>query len=337
MCFKCEDPNHFISDCPKQSYNDQKAFVVGCWSDSEDGSKKEENCLMALDNNEVLSDTPYYSSSSLDSELLQNEYNKNKARLVAQGYNQQEGINFDETYAPVARLESIRIFLAYACADDFKLFQMDVKNAFLNGFIYEEVYVAHPPGFEKPNRVFKLKKALYGLKQAPKAQEGNALFGFQDLCLRQELLEYMGVHDNDASESSQPSWGKISKLEYKFQDKENSEDIFSFGSAMEDFICVAFVPDRNIVIVNFDIVLDDIPVLCDNKGAIDLSRNPILHSRTKHIEIRHHFLCDNVQKGNISIEKVSSKENIADILTKPLKREPFNLLRLGLGLMEPNA
>ncbi|GJZ50235.1 hypothetical protein Tco_0604425 [Tanacetum coccineum] len=78
-------------------------------------------------------------------------------------------------------------------------------------------------------------------------QEGNALFGFQDLCLRQELLEYMGVHDNDASESSQPSWGKISKLEYKFQDKENLEDIFSFGSALEDFICVVFVHDRNIV------------------------------------------------------------------------------------------
>ncbi|GJY64603.1 retrovirus-related pol polyprotein from transposon TNT 1-94 [Tanacetum coccineum] len=86
---------------------------------------------------------------------------RNKARLVAQGYNQQEGIDFDETYAPVARLESIRILLAYACAHDFKLFQMDVKSAFLNGFINEEVYVAQPPGFidfEKPNHVFKLKK-----------------------------------------------------------------------------------------------------------------------------------------------------------------------------------
>ncbi|GJR57142.1 hypothetical protein Tco_1499304 [Tanacetum coccineum] len=72
-------------------------------------------------------------------------------------------------------------------------------------------------------------------------------------------------------------------------------------------------------------------------GAIDLSKNPILHSRTKHIEIHHHFLRDNVQKGNISIEKISSEDNIADILTKPLKREPFNLLRLGLDLMEPNA
>ncbi|GJW73225.1 retrovirus-related pol polyprotein from transposon TNT 1-94 [Tanacetum coccineum] len=97
---------------------------------------------------------------------------RNKARLVAQGYNQQEGIDYDETYAPVARLESIRILLAYACALDFKLFQMDVKSAFLNGFINEEVYVAQPSGFidfAKPNHVYRLKKALYGLKQAPKA------------------------------------------------------------------------------------------------------------------------------------------------------------------------
>lgn len=97
---------------------------------------------------------------------------RNKAKLVAKGYNQQEGIDYDETYAPVARLESIRILLAYACALDFKLFQMDVKSAFLNGFINEEVFVVQPPGFidlAKPDYVYKLKKALYGLKQAPKA------------------------------------------------------------------------------------------------------------------------------------------------------------------------
>ncbi|GJZ27810.1 copia protein [Tanacetum coccineum] len=70
------------------------------------------------------------------------------------------------------------------------------------------------------------------------------------------------------------------------------------------------------------------------RGAIDLSRNPVQHSRTKHIEIRHHFLRDNVQKGNISIEKVASEDNLADILTKLLKREVFNYLRLRLGMME---
>ncbi|GJX79402.1 retrovirus-related pol polyprotein from transposon TNT 1-94 [Tanacetum coccineum] len=104
---------------------------------------------------------------------------RNKARLVAQGYNQQEVIDYDKTYGPVARLESIRILLAYACALDFKLYQMDVKSAFLNGLINEEVYVAQTSGFidfAKPNYVYRLKKALYGLKQAPKAWYDNTLF-----------------------------------------------------------------------------------------------------------------------------------------------------------------
>jgi len=97
---------------------------------------------------------------------------RNKARLVAQGYNQQEGIDYDETYAPVARLEAIKILLAYASHKCIKLFQMDVKSAFLNGFLNEEVYVHQPLGFEdlqKPKHVFKLTKALNGLKQAPRA------------------------------------------------------------------------------------------------------------------------------------------------------------------------
>ena len=97
---------------------------------------------------------------------------RNKARLVAQGYSQIEGIDFGETYAPVARLESIRILLAYASHHNFKLQQMDVKSAFLNGPLNELVYVKQPPGFQDlkyPNHVYKLDKALYVLKQAPRA------------------------------------------------------------------------------------------------------------------------------------------------------------------------
>jgi hypothetical protein len=97
---------------------------------------------------------------------------RNKDRLVAKGYSQVEGLDFGETYAHVARLESIRILLAYATYHGFKLYQMDVKSAFLNGPIKEEVYVEQPPGFEDseyPNHVYKLSKALYGLKQAPRA------------------------------------------------------------------------------------------------------------------------------------------------------------------------
>ncbi|GKA35711.1 retrovirus-related pol polyprotein from transposon TNT 1-94 [Tanacetum coccineum] len=97
---------------------------------------------------------------------------KNKARLVARGYRQEEGIDFKESFAPVARLEAIRIFIAFAAHMNMVVYQMDVKTAFLNGILREEVYVSQPDGFVDPensNHVYKLKKALYGLKQAPRS------------------------------------------------------------------------------------------------------------------------------------------------------------------------
>ncbi|GKB85383.1 putative ribonuclease H-like domain-containing protein [Tanacetum coccineum] len=97
---------------------------------------------------------------------------RNKARLVAQGYTQEKEIDYDEVFAPVARIEAIRLFLAYASFKDFVVYQMDVKSAFLYGKIEEEVYVCQPPGFEDPDfpdRVYKVEKALYGLHQAPRA------------------------------------------------------------------------------------------------------------------------------------------------------------------------
>jgi hypothetical protein len=118
---------------------------------------------------------------------------RNKARLAAQGYSQVEGLDFGDTFAPVARLEAIRILLAFAASKEFKLYQMDMKNAFLNGVIQEEVYVRQPLGFESPkypDRVYKLSKALYGLKQAPRAWYGR---------LKTFLLEHeyvMGSMDN---------------------------------------------------------------------------------------------------------------------------------------------
>ncbi|GJZ59979.1 retrovirus-related pol polyprotein from transposon TNT 1-94 [Tanacetum coccineum] len=446
---------------------------------------------------------------------------RNKARLVAQGYNQQEGIDYDETYAPVARLESIRILLAYACALDFKLFQMDVKSAFLNGFINEEVYVAQPPGFidfEKPDHVYKLKKALYGLKQAPKAwydrlkaflikheykmgMVDNTLFTkkkssnliivqiyvddiifgstCQDMCdefakimhdefemsmmgelnfflglqIKQmedgiffnqskyikEMLKKFGLEDSKPMKTPMSSDTKLTKDEEcesvdstkyrgmigsllyltasrpdimfsvclcaRFQeapktshleavkrifryikgtthlglwypkgtgietvvyadsdhagdyvDRKSTSGICTFvgccltswfskkqtalaiSTTEAEYVSAGKACQQALwmkqALIDYDVRLDDVPIMCDNKGAIDLSKNPVQHSRTKHIEIRHHFLRDNVQKGHISIEKVPSVDNIADILTKPLKRESFNYLRLGLGMME---
>lgn len=96
---------------------------------------------------------------------------RNKARLVCKGYSQIEGIDFEETFAPVARMETTTMFLAFACSKGFKIFQMDVKSAFLNGELKEEVYMEQPKGFdltEGKNLVCKFKKDLYGLKQAPR-------------------------------------------------------------------------------------------------------------------------------------------------------------------------
>nr|GEW57761.1 copia protein [Tanacetum cinerariifolium] len=169
-------------ECPKPPKDkNQRAFVGGSWSNNgkeDDEKAKDETCLIAQASNNELVPQPKNMTIIGTKLVFRNKLDendivsRNKARLVAQGYNQQEGIDYDETYAPVARLEYIRIVLAYACALDFKLFQMDVKSKFLNGFINEEVYTTQPPefiDFEKLDHVYKLKKALYGFKQAPKA------------------------------------------------------------------------------------------------------------------------------------------------------------------------
>ncbi|KAM0906965.1 hypothetical protein ACQ4PT_016441 [Festuca glaucescens] len=122
---------------------------------------------------------------------------RNKARLVAQGFSQIEGIDFGETYAPMAHLESIRILLAYATHHNFKLQQIDVKSAFLNGPLREEVYVKQPPGFEDPNfpnHVYKLDKALYGLKQAPRAWFEMSMMG--------EMRFFLGFEINQLREGT---------------------------------------------------------------------------------------------------------------------------------------
>nr|GEW69529.1 copia protein [Tanacetum cinerariifolium] len=188
---------------------------------------------------------------------------QNNARLVAQGYNQQEGIDYDETYAPVARLESIRILLAYACALDFKLFQMDVKSTFLKGFINEEVYVAKPPGFidfENPDHVYKLMKALYGLKQAPKAWP-DIMFS---VCFC--------AHFQEAP--------KTSHLEEK-------QTALTISTTEAEYVSVRKACEQALwmkqILIDYGILLEDVSMMCDNKGVIYLSKNPMQHSRTKHI------------------------------------------------------
>ena len=444
---------------------------------------------------------------------------RNKARLVAQGYNQEEGIDFDETFAPVARLESIRMFLAYASYMDFKLYQMDVKSVFLNGFINEEVYVKQPPGFENeqfPDHVFKLKRALYGLKQAPRAwydrlktfllktgfSVGKAdstlfvkivndhtlivqiyvddiIFGSTNnsLCedfsksmqkefemsMMGELTYFLGLHikqtkdgvfinqskyahellkrfnmNSTASKNTPMSTttvldrdedgktvdtklfrGMIGSLLYLtasrpdimfsvclcaryqsnpkeshlkavkrimrylkgtvdfglFYSKSSTFDLISYSDA--DFagsksdrkstsgtchmlghsLVSWFSKKQNCVslstteaeyiaaslactqviwmkqtLKDFGLKFENTTILCDNTSAINLSKNPILHSRTKHIQIRHHFLREQVLNNIIKLEFIPTNKQLADIFTKPLKNEDFIRIRRELGI-----
>ncbi|KAL9259268.1 Retrovirus-related Pol polyprotein from transposon RE1-like protein [Drosera capensis] len=146
---------------------------------------------------------------------------RNKVRLVAKGYSQEEGIDFDETFAPIARLEAIRMFLAYTAYQGFKVYQMDVKSAFLNGKLQEEVYVKQPPGFEDyeyPEHAYRLDKALYGLKQAPRACKKKTTLSTstveaeyiaagscsaQSLWIRSQLADYGAVFDFNSIQDEQ--------------------------------------------------------------------------------------------------------------------------------------
>ncbi|GJY41599.1 putative ribonuclease H-like domain-containing protein [Tanacetum coccineum] len=150
-------------------------IVYGCIDDSNMPNLEEivysdddEEVGAEADMNNLATTMPVYRNKKDDRGIVV----RNKARLVAQGYTQEEGIDYDEVFAPVARIEAIRLFLAYASFMNFIVYQMDVKSAFLYGTIEEEVYVCQPPGFEDPefpNKVYKVEKALYGLHQAPRA------------------------------------------------------------------------------------------------------------------------------------------------------------------------
>nr|GEU79119.1 hypothetical protein [Tanacetum cinerariifolium] len=123
---------------------------------------------------------------------------KNKARLVVKGYRQEEGINFEESFAPVARIEAIRIFIANAASKNMTIYHMDVKTAFLNGELKEEVYVSQPEGFvdpDHPTHVYRLKKALYGLKQAPRACPEGIFINQSKFAL--EILKKFGMDSCD--------------------------------------------------------------------------------------------------------------------------------------------
>ncbi|GJZ35467.1 retrovirus-related pol polyprotein from transposon TNT 1-94 [Tanacetum coccineum] len=347
---------------------------------------------------------------------------KNKARLVAHGYRQEEGIDFEESFAPVARLDATQISLAYVTHMNMIVYQMDVKMAFLNGILREEVYVSQPNGFvdpDNPNHVYKLKKALYGLKQAPRAwydllskfilsQEFSKGTVDPTLFIRRQgkdiLLVQIYVDDiifasttpelqslrKYGMESSNPvdtpkvekskldedTQGKsvdpthyrrmISTLMYLITSRPDltfvvcmcarglwyPKDSSIALTAYADFDhagchdtrrstsgCMQLLGDRLVSwsskrsqLTYYGLGFNKIPMYCDNKSAIVLCCNNVQHSRSKHIDIRIHFIKEQVENGVVELYFVNTEYQLADIFTKVLCRERIEFLINKLGM-----
>ncbi|GKC30459.1 putative ribonuclease H-like domain-containing protein [Tanacetum coccineum] len=447
---------------------------------------------------------------------------KNKARLVAQGYRQEEGVDYDEVFAPVARIEAIRLFLAFASFMGFTVYQMDVKSAFLYGNITEEVYVKQPPGFEDPahpNKVYRVVKALYGLHQAPRAwyerlstfllkhgyRRGaidktlfikkdrrdimlvqvyvdDIIFGstkssmvkdFEDLMQKEfkmssmgELTFFLGLQVKQTTAGiflSQDKYVKdiLNKFDFRtikpastpieahkslgkdeegedvdvhlyrsmigclmyltasrpdimfavclcarfqvtpkvshihavkrifrylkhqpklglwypkdspfhleaFSDSDYAGDnhdrrstsggcqylggrlvswqckkqtIVAISSTEAEYVaaasCCAQVLWMQNQLLDYGFNFMNTEIHIDNESTICIVKNPVLHSKTKHIQIRHHFIRDCYEQRLINVVKVHTDDNVADLLTKGFDLARFNFLVVTIGMMNP--
>nr|GEV63620.1 retrovirus-related Pol polyprotein from transposon TNT 1-94 [Tanacetum cinerariifolium] len=277
---------------------------------------------------------------------------KNKARLVAQGYSQKEGIDYDETIAPMPRMKAIKIFLAFATYMNFKVYQMDAKSTFLNGKLKEEFYIKQPPGFENsefPDYVCKLDKALYGLKQAPRACSsvktpmvppnnlGPDLAGkpVNETSYKGMIrsLMYLTAMKRILRKSTLGAYQLLGgKLVCWSAKKQHSVAMFS---AEAEYVAVAgcctSILWMKIQLSDYDIHYKMVPIFYDNTSAISISNNPILHLRTMHIDIRYHFIKDHILKRNIELHFIPTKYQLANIFSNPLNEPTFTRLKAELG------
>ncbi|GKD17096.1 putative ribonuclease H-like domain-containing protein [Tanacetum coccineum] len=355
---------------------------------------------------------------------------RNKARLVTQGYTQEEGIYYDEVFTLVARIEAIRLFLVYASFKDFVVYQMDVKSAFLYGKIKEEVYVYQPLGFEDPefpDKVYKVEKALYGLHQAPKAwyetlstylldngfqrglqvtQKDDGIFISQDKYV-DEILKKFGF--STMKTASTP----METLKPLLKDAEAEDvDVHLYRSMIGSFMyltaskpdimfdvcaCARFqvtpkvshlhvvkrifrylkgqpklglwypkdspfeleaYTDSDYADASLDrkyttggcqflgrrliswkckkqTIVANSTTKAEYVAAASCFKNPVFHSKTKHIEIRHRFIRDSNENKLIQIIKIHIDHNVTDLLIKAFDVGRFQYLIASIGMLNP--
>ncbi|GJY00942.1 retrovirus-related pol polyprotein from transposon TNT 1-94 [Tanacetum coccineum] len=253
-------------------------------------------------------------------------------------------------------MESIRIFLAFAPYMNFKVYRMDVKSAFLNSKLKEEVYVKQPPGFESsdlPDYVCKLDKALFELKQAPRAWNLLKKYEVSDsssVKTPMVPLNNLGLNLAGKSVNATSYRGMIGSLMYlkstptlglyypkcsgfDLKGYSNSDYAGSKAKYVAATGCCSSIIWMKSQLSDYDIHYKMVPIFCDNTNAIAISNNPVLHSRTKHIDIRYHFIKDHILKGDIELHFIPTKYQVDDIFTKPLDEPTFTRLKAKLGML----
>ncbi|GJX03333.1 putative ribonuclease H-like domain-containing protein, partial [Tanacetum coccineum] len=354
---------------------------------------------------------------------------RNKARLVAQGHRQEERIDYDEVFAHVARIEAIRIFLAFASYMGFIIYQIDVKSAFLYGKIDKEVYVSQPPGFvdpKYPKKVYKVVKALYDLHQAPRAwyatlstfllksgyKRGTidkTLFikkDKNDIMLDKYVAEILKkfdfasvktastpiktqkplAKDEEASDVDvyfyrsmigslmylttsrpdimfvvcacsrfqvTPKTSHLNAVKRIFRKSTTGccqflgKRLISWQCKKQTIVATSTIEAEYVAATNYcgqvlwiqNQMLDygfnfmNTEIYIDNESSICIVKNPVFHSKTKHIAIRHHFIRDAYEKKLIQVLKIHTDDNVADLLTKSFDVSMFNFLIVNIGMI----
>nr|GEU93527.1 retrovirus-related Pol polyprotein from transposon TNT 1-94 [Tanacetum cinerariifolium] len=250
-----------------------------------------------------------------------------KARLVARGYRQEEGIDFEESFASVARLEAIRIFLAYAAHKNMVVYQMDMKTAFLNGNLREEVYVNQPDGFvdpDNPNHVYKLKKALYGLKQALRVWY-DMLSSFlisQDFSKGSvDPTMFICRNDNELLLISKSPRGIFIN-----QSKYALESLKKYGFESCDPMDTPMVKKSKLDEDKEGKAVDPLHYRDVDHADCQDTRRSTSGSLSKHIDIRYHFTKEHIENWVIELYFVNTEYQLADLFTKALGRERIEFL-----------
>ncbi|GJY90924.1 copia protein [Tanacetum coccineum] len=254
----------------------------------------------------------------------ENKVIQNKTRLVVRGYRQEEGIDFEESFAPVARMGAIRIFLAYAAHKSFTVFQMDVKTTFLHGMLKEDAKPTEKH-LEEVKRIFRYLRGTINMGLWYTKDYGFELTGFLD-------VDYAGCKDTFKSTSG----GTQFLVEKLVGWSSKKQDCTTLSTAEAEYVSIsascAQVIWMRTQLTDYGFHFNKIPIYCDSKSTIAISCNPVQHSRTKHIVVRYHFIKEHVEKGTNEQYFVKTDYQLADLFTKALPADRFNYLVRLLGM-----